>query len=71
LKTIELSISVFPFQANPACAVPNHLESVAAISCIESGYSKEMVQKAINTFIDRHGISLKLYSVRFKINVST
>jgi hypothetical protein len=42
-------------QTDSACAAPNHLDSVAALSCIENGYSEEMVQKAINTYIDRHG----------------
>ncbi|XP_060582181.1 death-associated inhibitor of apoptosis 1-like [Ruditapes philippinarum] len=44
-------------QTNSACTAPNHLESVAARYCIGFGYSKEMVQKAIDIFIDRHGNS--------------
>ncbi|XP_053391856.1 baculoviral IAP repeat-containing protein 7-like [Mercenaria mercenaria] len=42
-------------QTDSARAGPNYLESVAAQSCIQMDYSKDMVQKAINKFIDRYG----------------
>jgi hypothetical protein len=49
------------FQIDSACAAPNHLESDAALSCIQNGYSTEMVQKAIHIFIDRNG-TLSLFT---------
>ncbi|XP_053392326.1 baculoviral IAP repeat-containing protein 7-A-like isoform X1 [Mercenaria mercenaria] len=44
-------------QTNAAMEGPNHLGSVAAQSCIEMDFSKEMVQKAIDKYINRYGNS--------------